>query len=39
MATPAGPLDGDALLAAVSDAMSELHERYYQRPPAPPKPG
>jgi uncharacterized protein YbcI len=33
MATPAGPLDGDALLAAVSDAMSELHERYYQRPP------
>jgi uncharacterized protein YbcI len=33
MATPAGPLSGDALLAAVSDAMSELHERYYQRPP------
>jgi hypothetical protein len=33
MATPAGPLDGDALLATVSDAMSELHERYYQRPP------
>jgi uncharacterized protein YbcI len=33
MATPAGPLDGDALLAAVSLAMSELHERYYQRPP------
>jgi hypothetical protein len=33
MATPAGPLDGHALLAAVSDAMSELHERYYQRPP------
>jgi hypothetical protein len=33
MATPAGPLDGDALLAAVSDAMSEVHERYYQRPP------
>jgi hypothetical protein len=24
MATPAGPLDGDALLAALSDAMSEL---------------
>jgi uncharacterized protein YbcI len=33
MATPAGPLSGDALLAAVSDAISELHERYYQRPP------
>jgi hypothetical protein len=33
MATPAGPLDGDVLLATVSDAMSELHERYYQRPP------
>jgi hypothetical protein len=33
MATPAGPLDGDALLATVSDAMSELYARYYQRPP------
>ena len=33
MATPADPLDGDALLAAVSDAMSELHERYYERQP------
>lgn len=29
----AGPFSDDALLAAVSDAMSELHERYYQRPP------
>jgi uncharacterized protein YbcI len=33
MATPAGPLDGDALTAAVSEAMVALHQRYYQRPP------
>jgi uncharacterized protein YbcI len=33
MATPAGPLDRDALTAAVTDAMVALHERYYQRPP------
>jgi hypothetical protein len=30
MATSAGPLEGDALPAAVSDAMSELHQRYYR---------
>jgi hypothetical protein len=33
MATPTGPLEGDALLAAVTDAMVALHERYYHRPP------
>jgi uncharacterized protein YbcI len=33
MATPPGPLEGDALLAAVTDAMVALHERYYHRPP------
>ena len=33
MATPHGPLDGAALLTAVTDAMIELHERYYHRPP------
>ena len=33
MATPTGPLHGDALLAAVADAMSVLHERYHHRPP------
>jgi hypothetical protein len=33
MATPTGPLHGDALLAAVTDAMVVLHERYYHRPP------
>jgi uncharacterized protein YbcI len=26
-------LEGDALLAAVTDAMVALHERYYHRPP------
>jgi uncharacterized protein YbcI len=31
--TPEGPLRGDALLAAVSDAMIALHERYYHRRP------
>jgi uncharacterized protein YbcI len=33
MAIPDGPLDGDALLTAVTDAMVALHERYYHRPP------
>ena len=31
---PPGPLDGDALLAAVTDAMVALHLRYYGRVPA-----
>ena len=30
---PDGPLQGDALLVAVADAMIELHVRHYQRPP------
>ncbi len=33
MATPAIPLEGDALLAAMSDAMVALHKRYYGRAP------
>jgi uncharacterized protein YbcI len=33
VAIPEGPLHGDALLSAVNDAMVELHERYYHRPP------
>ena len=33
MATPDGPLQGQALLDAVSDAMIALHERHYKRPP------
>lgn len=33
MAAPEGPLTGDSLLAAVTDAIVALHERYYQRPP------
>jgi uncharacterized protein YbcI len=33
MAIPPTPLEGDALLAAVTDAMVALHERYYHRPP------
>ncbi|MDA0167257.1 DUF2294 domain-containing protein [Solirubrobacter ginsenosidimutans] len=33
MATPPEPLDNDALLSAVTDAMVEMHERYYHRPP------
>ena len=33
MATPSQPLDSDALLRAVTDAMVRLHERYYDRPP------
>ncbi len=31
---PTDPLDGDALLDAVSTSMSTLHERYYGRAPA-----
>ena len=33
MTRPARPLEGTALLAAVSDAMVALHERYHQRAP------
>ena len=33
MATPRKPLEGDALLTAVTGAMIGLHERYYHRPP------
>ena len=33
MATRPNPLEGDALLAAVTEAMVALHERYYHRPP------
>lgn len=33
MAIPEGPLQGDALLSAVTEAMVGLHERYYHRPP------
>ncbi|MDA0169531.1 DUF2294 domain-containing protein [Solirubrobacter taibaiensis] len=33
MATPTDPMEGDELLAAVTDAMVALHERYYHRPP------
>ena len=33
MATPPEPLDNEALLSAVTDAMVALHERYYHRPP------
>jgi uncharacterized protein YbcI len=33
MAIPTGPLEGDALLAAMTDEMVALHERYYHRPP------
>jgi uncharacterized protein YbcI len=33
MATPADPLQGDALLAAVTEEMVALHVRYYERPP------
>ena len=34
MAIPVGPLEGDALLSAVSAAMVGLHERYHHRLPA-----
>ena len=30
----AGPLTGDALLEAVTEAMASMHERYYHRRPA-----
>jgi uncharacterized protein YbcI len=33
MADLHGPLDGDALLDAVTEAMSALHQRYYHRAP------
>ena len=33
-AEPIGPLTGDALLSAVTDAMVALHLRYYDRVPA-----
>jgi uncharacterized protein YbcI len=33
MATPQGPLQGQALLAAVSERISALHMRHYKRPP------
>jgi uncharacterized protein YbcI len=33
MAAPQPPLHGDELLAAVTDAMVELHRRYYHRKP------
>jgi uncharacterized protein YbcI len=33
MPTPEAPLAGDELLAAVSEAMIALHERYYHRRP------
>jgi len=33
MATPNGPLKGQALLEAVSSAMIALHDRHYGRPP------
>ena len=33
MRPPARPLTGDALLAAVTDAMVALHERYHHRAP------
>ena len=34
MATFHGPLEGEALLEAVADAVADLHQRYYHRPPA-----
>jgi uncharacterized protein YbcI len=33
MATPEGPLQGQALLDAMSHAMAALHERHYKRAP------
>jgi uncharacterized protein YbcI len=33
MAAREGPLTGNALLVAVTDAMVALHQRYYHRPP------
>jgi uncharacterized protein YbcI len=34
MTAPSTPLSGDALLDAVSESMSALHERYHHRRPA-----
>ena len=34
MATTDPPLDGEPLLDAIADAMADLHQRYYHRPPA-----
>lgn len=34
MPAPTDPLTGDALLAAVSDSMTALHEHYHHRAPA-----
>lgn len=34
MATSEGPLEGETLLDAIADAVAELHQRYYHRPPA-----
>jgi hypothetical protein len=34
MPAPDTPLTGDALLAAVTDAMVALHKRYHHRAPA-----
>ena len=33
MAIPAVPIGDEAFLAAVTDALVELHQRYYHRPP------
>jgi uncharacterized protein YbcI len=33
MSAPAPPFQGEQLFAAVTDAMVELHQRYYQRRP------
>jgi uncharacterized protein YbcI len=33
MATSVGPMQGDALLDGISEAMADLHERHYRRPP------
>lgn len=33
MSAPDSPLDGNALLEAVSDSMSALHQRYHHRKP------
>jgi uncharacterized protein YbcI len=33
MSAPNAPLAGDELLAAVTDAMIEIHKRYYHRSP------
>jgi uncharacterized protein YbcI len=33
VATPGEPFEGEVLLAAVTDAMVSLHQRYHHRPP------